>query len=90
MFYSSSHRIKGSKTYKYKNYIQKPKSLKTKKGEGFKDFVKTKPHFVYWNDVNQLIDRLKLLISSLNSGHTGHNNEITSIIQELKEENLIE
>lgn len=46
--------------------------------------------FVYWNDPNELVSRLRLLVSSVSAGHTGHNNEILSIIEELREENIIE
>lgn len=48
-----------------------------------------KPSLVYWNNANELVDRLKLLIASQNVGNNSHNNEITSIIEELKEENII-
>lgn len=46
--------------------------------------------FSYWNDPNELVDRLRLLISSSSAGHTGHNNEIISIVEELREANIIE
>lgn len=49
-----------------------------------------KPSLVYWNDANELVDRLRLLISSQLVGNNSHNNEIISIIEELREENLIE
>ncbi|XP_076301681.1 uncharacterized protein LOC143219696 [Lasioglossum baleicum] len=39
--------------------------------------------YMHWDDPNELVDRLKLLVSSKNAGHTGHNNEIISIIEEL-------
>lgn len=48
-----------------------------------------KPIFEYWNDPNELVDRLRLLIASTNAGHEGHENEIESIIEELREENII-
>ncbi|KAK9681124.1 hypothetical protein QE152_g38561 [Popillia japonica] len=40
-------------------------------------------------DINELVERLKLLIASQQAGHTGHNNEIASIIEELKEAGVI-
>lgn len=46
--------------------------------------------YIYWNDVNELVSRLRLLVSSTSTGHTGHNNEIVSIIEELREANVIE
>lgn len=44
----------------------------------------------YWNDPNELVDRLRLLIASKSAGHSGHNNEIISIIEELREHKIIE
>lgn len=55
-----------------------------------KEFHNNSNNFVYWNDVNELVSRLRLLVSSVSAGHTGHNNEILSIIEELREENIIE
>lgn len=45
--------------------------------------------FVYWDDPNELVDRLRLLIASEKSGHNNHKNEINSIVEELREQNLI-
>ena len=45
--------------------------------------------YVYWNDVNEIVERLKLLIASQQAGHTNHDNEIISIIEELKEAKII-
>lgn len=65
-------------------------------GQGMIDLTKKEFHsnndsknFIYWNDVNELVSRLRLLVSSASAGHTGHNNEILSIIEELREENII-
>lgn len=46
--------------------------------------------YSYWDDPNELIDRLRLLVASSAAGHTGHNNEIISIIEELREAHIIE
>jgi len=45
--------------------------------------------YIPWNDPNELVDRLKLLISSQQAGNLSHNNEINAIIKELLEEGLI-
>lgn len=45
--------------------------------------------YKYWNNVNELVARLRLLVSSKSSGHTGHDNEILSIIEELREADII-
>jgi hypothetical protein len=44
----------------------------------------------YWDDPNELVDRLRLLVSSTSAGHTGHNNEIISILEELREARIIQ
>ena len=45
--------------------------------------------YVYWDDANELVDRLRLLLASRDAGHTGHDNEIASIVEELREAGLI-
>lgn len=64
-------------------------SLKRKIQTNFKRVNKRGADYVYWDDPNELVDRLRLLMASQISGHTGHNNEIISIIEELREANLI-
>ncbi|XP_030763180.1 uncharacterized protein LOC115887810 [Sitophilus oryzae] len=54
------------------------------------NFSKKKTDYVYYDDINELVERLKLLISSQMAGHSGHNNEIISILEELREANIIE
>ena len=44
---------------------------------------------VYWNDPNELVDRLRLLLASQAAGNTGLSNEILSIYEELYEAGLI-
>lgn len=67
-------------------------SPKKHSGKGFKLTVNrtSRPDYVYWDDPNELCDRLRLLISSRRAGHSGHNNEIISIIEELREKGYIE
>ena len=45
--------------------------------------------YVYYDDLNELVDRLEILIREQNSGHTGQNNEIQSILEELQERRAI-
>lgn len=47
------------------------------------------PEYKYYDDYNEIIDRLKLLIASEGAGNNAHNNEIISIIEELKEAHII-
>lgn len=78
------------KSYKYKAIIkplfQSGKGLQTEYM-----IVNSNPvDYSYWDDPNELVDRLRLLIASSSAGHTGHNNEIISIIEELREARIIE
>lgn len=50
---------------------------------------KSNTDYVYWDDPNELIERLKLIIASRNAGNSNHDNEIISIIEELKEAGII-
>lgn len=96
--------IKGDKGAKYRQIIKPlfseiaiPKtcsesSVKTKIGGGYiSKYKKYKPNtdYIYWDDPNELIERLKLLIASQSAGNTNHDNEIISIIEELKEAGII-
>ncbi|XP_071053585.1 uncharacterized protein [Onthophagus taurus] len=45
--------------------------------------------YEYWDDVNELVDRLRLLLASETTGHTAHHNEIISLIEELREAQVI-
>lgn len=46
--------------------------------------------YEYYDNPNELCDRLKLLLPSKKAGNTNHNQEINSIIDELRERNIIE
>ncbi|KAL4153101.1 hypothetical protein QTP88_000934 [Uroleucon formosanum] len=48
-----------------------------------------KHNLVYWNDPNELVERLKLLLASKAAGNTGVSNEIISIFEELHEAGII-
>lgn len=58
-------------------------------GNGILKKVKSKVDYVYWDDPNELVERLKLLIASREAGNTGLDSEITSIIEELHENKII-
>lgn len=44
-----------------------------------------KPEYIYFDDPNELVDRLRILYGSQEAGNNGHKNEINSIIEELLE-----
>ncbi|CAG9759838.1 unnamed protein product [Ceutorhynchus assimilis] len=45
--------------------------------------------YAYWDNVNELVNRLRILLASKTAGHNGHRNEIISFIEELKEAKVI-
>ena len=69
---------------KYKDVIAKLFPL----GRGLSVSLQ-KQNYIYWNDVNELVDRLKLLLASREAGNTGVSNEILSIFEELLEAGVI-
>lgn len=102
--YAPEGQIKGNRFYKYKSIIkplfdQKPKTRSKsyhtppKSGSGMNTAVyNEKPiEYVYWDDVNELVDRLRLLMASKSAGNTdSQDNEILSIISELREIGVID
>lgn len=101
--YNSSDQIKGTKSKKYKSIIKELfkndsslppirtlRSQTQKKGSGMLMKLNNYKHnYIYWNDPNELVDRLRLLLASEGAGHNNHRNEINSIIEELQEANII-
>ena len=43
----------------------------------------------YWDDPNELVDRLRLLIAERSAGNNNHDNEIHAIVEELRESKII-
>lgn len=86
--YDPAKQIAGNKGVKYKKVIQPLFQPRT--GRGLSKQVTDKPvEYVYWNTVSELVNRLRLLYASKKAGHTGLDNEILSIIEELREEGII-
>lgn len=87
-YFESEHPLKKNQSLKYQKIVQ------PLFGSGMKNTYKVeasqKIDLVYWDDPNELIERLRLLNSSRMAGHSNHRNEIISIIEELKEANLIQ
>jgi len=92
--YSQLERVKSNKGRKYKNiiapivaresHIVEPMDTVNKSGRGI-EVINNKPSVIYFDDPNELVERLKILIASRNAGNTGHANEINAIIEELYE-----
>lgn len=97
--YSAIGKIRSNRGYKYKSIISPiintkavhdqmdtyvSQTLPDVSGSGIL-LVDSKPNYVYYDDPNELVDRLRILLGSQQAGHTGHENEINAIIEELKE-----
>lgn len=81
-----NHINRPTNSIKYKNIISVlfPKQMT---GRGLKDFGSR--DISYWDNPNELCDRLKLIIASTEAGNGNHGNEIQNIIEELKEAKII-
>ena len=86
-----------SDTNAYKRYYLPGAKVNTNKGLKYREIIARlfPPRsgrgidYVHWNDPNELVERLRLLVSSKRVGHTGHDNEIISVVEELREANII-
>lgn len=88
--YEADGQIKGNRGYKYKKIIKGLfETTYGGKGMGIMKVNLEKPNYIYWDDPNELVERLKLLVASQNAGHSNQSNEIISIIEELREANII-
>lgn len=80
-------------TYKPRTRSQ-TKSLKssvpTKSGKALLEYNESPKEFVYYNDVNELVDRLRKLDASHHIGNNNNMNEITYILEELARLGVIE
>lgn len=89
-YYDPTQQIVGSRGNKYKTLIKPQLTFKTKKrGKGVLTVTNKRIEFVPWKDPNTLVERLQLLTASQMAGHTGHNNEIASIIDALRKAAII-
>lgn len=96
--FDSQKQVNGNRGYKYTRIIR-PLIEKTSSsssfsntlpiGKGLMQLSNNKKDYIFWDDPNELVDRLRLLIGSHQAGHNNHSNEIISIIEELKEANII-
>lgn len=98
--YSSIGKVKSNRGKKYKNIISKIMDRPSNNADHMMTYTDQinqehtgqgiilsgeQTNFIYWNDPNELVDRLKVLLASQQAGNTSHNNEINSILEELHE-----
>ncbi|XP_068994229.1 uncharacterized protein [Neodiprion pinetum] len=48
-----------------------------------------KAYYIFWDDANELVERLCLLMASQGVRNTSHNNEIMTVLEELREAGII-
>lgn len=89
--------IKNSNNIKYLEYLRDLNPAQIKRshiGKGLPKFMiassKELPiDYKYWDDPNELVDRLRLLVAERLAGNNNHENEILAIIEELRECGII-
>lgn len=92
--YKADGQINGNKSNKYRTIIKKlfPVDVRTRffsvPGSGLR-VTTSNPRYVYWNSINELVDRLRLLYAEKSAGNNSTDSEISSILEELKEEGII-
>ncbi|KAL0883434.1 hypothetical protein ABMA27_016814 [Loxostege sticticalis] len=95
-----SNQINGNKGFKYthvikplfkftRNNTSSVESLQRGEGIDILKEVKKDTDLVYWDDPNELVERLKLLLASRAAGNTGLDNEFHAILEEMKEAGII-
>ena len=87
--YKSNSELRKNLSDKYKKYLSET-GFKRKQGKGFKIARKNDiTEYVYWDDPNELVNRLKLLDAERAAGNNNHDNEIQNILEELYERGYI-
>lgn len=88
--YQQSGQMNRNSSRKYQSII---KTLfppnETHEGTGLITKTLTSHEKEYWDDPNELVDRLRLLVISAEAGNTSHKNEIINILEELREVGII-
>ena len=69
-------------------------AMKTRKGKGLLPRTMVaqpgvRQEYVFWDDPNELVERLRLLLASQAAGNSSHSNEIMSVIEELRDAGII-
>lgn len=89
------------KEYNYKGNINRNNSLKykrvigdlfppvKKRGSGMQWKSSVSRDIMFWDDPNELVERLRLLSMSVETGNNSHTNEIINIVEELREAGFI-
>lgn len=87
--------VLGNKGYKYKFVIaplihgSSAKKMGAGRVPSTMRVTNDRIDYIHWDDPNELVDRLRLLDASRRAGNNAHENEILSIIEELRETGAI-
>ena len=89
--YAPDGPINRNSSLKYRSVIAQlfPPHPAKKTGSGMQWKTVGSRDIIHWDDPNELVDRLRLLAVSTETGHTSHTNEILNIIEELREGGFI-
>lgn len=89
--YLKTNSIYRNNSFKYMKVIKGlfPPKFNSKKGKGMEFKNANATNIIYYNDLNELIDRARLIYSAIQNGHTGLENEWLSILEVLKKQNII-
>ena len=91
-FYRPEESMRANKSSKYLNYVVKALEVA---GDGIPLLPKymvannSQVQYTHWDDPNELVDRLRSLVAERQAGNNSHDNEILSIIEELREAEII-
>lgn len=97
--YDPNSRTRGNSSKKYKNFVgplsrDTPNKAIQGKGNNQKTTLMQLPigkfNYVYYDNLNELVERLKILYANSISGNASHVNEINSIVEELRESRVIQ
>lgn len=89
--YDPTKPMKSSSSFKYKFIIRKlMRDVPSQSGTSLlATYNDNEIEYVYWDDVNEIVDRLRLLYSAKQAGNNSNDNEIQSIIEEIREFGII-
>jgi len=90
--YTEHSHLRSNRGYKYRYVIAPLLKDESTIGKGLPHAVTLNDNaidYVHWDDPNELVDRMRLLEASRQAGHNAHDNEMLSIIEELREAGII-
>lgn len=91
--YKHDEPLRKNSSLKFKNFIEKYIENPSHVGGSIPKYKVARndmrSDYVYWDDPNELVNRLRLLLAAQAAGNSTHTNEILSIIEELREAGII-